>query len=286
MKISKKYKDLILFFDSALSAMLAELEQRSSRRAIVYSLKSGGKRIRPLLCLGVGEMLSVEPSSLLPLCLALEFIHTSSLIHDDLPALDNDDYRRGRESCHRAFSEAEAIIAGDSLIALAFSCLLREQSREELSAKLRLSWVELLAQATDRLCEGQLLDIAKPPLTELGDSASLAEKLEKLSLLKTAALFEVCTVGPALLAGLNGEELERLRVFGQELGLVFQLTDDILDREEESGNEHNYARLLGLAAAQSRLKLALSRIEFSLRAFAPREQELMQLVQDIANRAA
>jgi geranylgeranyl diphosphate synthase type II len=202
-----------------------------------YSLDGGGKRIRPVICLAVGEAAGAEVEQVLPAAAALELVHTFSLVHDDLPALDDDDERRGRPSAHVAHGEAVAILAGDALLAEAFRLALSYPST---------GVARELAQATVAMIGGQYLDIT-------GETADLA----RLHRLKTGALFSA-SVGCALAAAdVPEREQASWRAFGDELGLLFQIVDDILDGDgyaEVEGLERARA-LADEAAARSRARL-------------------------------
>jgi geranylgeranyl diphosphate synthase, type II len=192
------------------------------QEAMRYSLLAGGKRIRPVLALATAESVRLAPASVLPLAAAIELVHTYSLIHDDLPAMDDDDLRRGRPTCHRAFGEDVAILAGDGLYAEAFKLLLSEQrgAPEDVLAAGRE-----LADATGvgGMVGGQYLDVAEsaPPG---------ASGLRRLHELKTGRLIAASVGCPLLLAGPNKPAtMKEFRTFASELGVLFQIVDDILD---------------------------------------------------------
>jgi geranylgeranyl diphosphate synthase, type II len=190
--------------------------------AMRYSLLAGGKRIRPVLALASADTVGLEPSSVLPLAAAIELIHTYSLIHDDLPAMDNDDLRRGRPTCHRAFGEDVAILAGDGLYAEAFRLLLTEQQGEPADV---LAAAAELASATgvQGMVGGQYLDVAStaPPGSD---------GLRRLHELKTGRLIAASIECVLLLAGSNKRDtIAVFRTFASELGVLFQIVDDILD---------------------------------------------------------
>jgi geranylgeranyl diphosphate synthase, type II len=190
--------------------------------AMRYSLLAGGKRIRPVLALATAEAIGREPSLVLPLAAAIELIHTYSLIHDDLPAMDNDDLRRGRPTCHRAFGEDVAILAGDGLYAEAFRLLLSEQRGEPADV---LAAAAELASATgvQGMVGGQYLDVAStaPPGSD---------GLRRLHELKTGRLIAASIECVLLLVGADKRDTIRLyRTFASELGVLFQIVDDILD---------------------------------------------------------
>jgi geranylgeranyl diphosphate synthase type II len=197
-------------------------------RAMRYSLFAGGKRIRPLLCMCAGEAVSDAAAGLITTACTLEFIHTYSLIHDDLPALDNDDYRRGKLTCHRVFGEAMAILAGDALLTLAFqvlsSCLPAGDGR-------KVGLIAELSQAAGTvggMIGGQVEDLegeGKPPEAEL---------LARIHHAKTGALLRAAVRMGGIHAGATAEQAEALSAYGEHIGLAFQMIDDILDVEESS----------------------------------------------------
>jgi geranylgeranyl diphosphate synthase, type II len=196
-------------------------------RAMRYSLFAGGKRIRPILCLEAARAVSQSFCSALPAACSLELVHTYSLIHDDLPALDNDDYRRGKLTNHKVFGEAIAILAGDALLTLAFQVL----AHLEAPAERKTSLIAELATAAGTLggmIGGQVADLegeGKPP------DAALLETIHRA---KTGALLRASLRIGAIVAGANQAEYEALSCYGEHVGLAFQIVDDILDVEESS----------------------------------------------------
>jgi geranylgeranyl diphosphate synthase type II len=186
--------------------------------AMRYSLLAGGKRIRPVLALATAAAIGRDPREVLPLAAALELIHTYSLIHDDLPAMDDDDLRRGRPTCHRRFGEDVAILAGDGLYAEAFRLVLREQRGDPARV---LATVAELADATgvNGMVGGQYIDVRN--LAEGG--------LRRLHELKTGRLIGAAVEGPLLLSDEPATTLAAFRAFAAELGVLFQIVDDILD---------------------------------------------------------
>jgi geranylgeranyl diphosphate synthase type II len=188
---------------------------------------AGGKRIRPILCLEAAAMFTENPVAAVSTGCALEFIHTYSLIHDDLPALDNDDFRRGKPTCHKVFGEAIAILAGDALLTLAFQTL----AFVPVEPQRRLNILATIAQAagTDRgMIGGQVADL------EAEKKAPDVGTLEYIHRSKTAALIRASIVAGGLAGGATNEDVERLRRFGENIGWAFQVVDDILDVEESS----------------------------------------------------
>jgi geranylgeranyl diphosphate synthase type II len=204
------------------------VEPQTIHRAMRYSLFAGGKRIRPVLCMAAADVIQLDAPGVAQAAATLEMIHTYSLIHDDLPALDNDDLRRGRPTNHKVFGEAMAILAGDSLLTLAFQVLAQ---LNHVSAETRSRLVLELASASGTvrgMIGGQVHDIegeGKKP------DAALLEKIHRA---KTGALLRASVRMGAIYAGANPAELDALGNFGEHAGLAFQIVDDILDVEESS----------------------------------------------------
>jgi geranylgeranyl diphosphate synthase, type II len=197
-------------------------EAAGLEEAMRYSLLAGGKRIRPVLALATASAIGREPSWVLPLAVAIELVHTYSLIHDDLPAMDDDDLRRGRPTCHRAFGEDVAILAGDGLYAEAFVLLL---SRQEAPPERLLAVAGALARATGAqgMVAGQYIDVA-------GTAEPGAAGLRRLHELKTGRLIAASVECVLLLAGTHdGKTRDHFTDFARELGVLFQIVDDILD---------------------------------------------------------
>jgi geranylgeranyl diphosphate synthase type II len=196
-------------------------------RAMRYSLFAGGKRVRPLLAMAASEAVAGEVEGIESAACALELIHTYSLIHDDLPALDNDDLRRGRPTCHKVFGDAIAILAGDALLTLAFEVL----ARLEVDAERRIALVRELAAASGTvggMIGGQVHDLqgeGQPPTAALLDSIHRA---------KTGALLRASVRMGAIYAGADQEQLGALSCYGGHVGLAFQIVDDVLDVEQPS----------------------------------------------------
>ena len=213
-------------FKEILPGYLPESKQTPSQllEAMHYSATAGGKRIRPLFVYASGRALGLHEDDLDSIAVAIELIHTYSLIHDDLPSMDDDDLRRGQASCHRKFDEATAILAGDALQALAFEILAKDASLCYNPAQ-QIAIILGLARAcgASGMAGGQVLDLAS-----LGQQISQAE-LEEIHAFKTGELFQFSTVAPALLASATDQQQEALSNFGKLTGLAFQVFDDVLD---------------------------------------------------------
>jgi len=216
--------------DGALERLLPPATQypRSIHQAMRHSVFAGGKRIRPILCMEVGRMIAGSlPAGIENLGAALEMLHTYSLIHDDLPALDNDDLRRGRPTCHKLFGEAIAVLAGDALQTQAYEIL----ARLGCSAEARVRIIEEIARGTgtvDGMIGGQVVDL------EAEHSKPDPAMLEYIHRAKTAALITASVVSGGLYAQGDDDSVRRLRCFGQNIGLAFQIVDDVLDVTQTS----------------------------------------------------
>ncbi len=218
--------------DKALEDCFPESEEPSSdlNRAMKYSLFAGGKRLRPILCMAGGEAVGGEGIYVLPVACALELIHTYSLIHDDLPAMDDDDLRRGKPTNHKVFGEAVALLAGDGLLTEAFNLITSVESSGRVSPLviLRVIRVISLAAGYRGMVGGQVVDIqseGKKPDMSL---------VEFVHTRKTGALITASVVSGAILCGGNEHRVQAITSYGTKIGLAFQISDDILDIEGDS----------------------------------------------------
>jgi len=247
-------------------------------RAMRYSLMAGGKRIRPILCLEGARTLSDSIEGVEAAACSLEFIHTYSLIHDDLPALDNDDFRRGKPTCHKVFGDAMAILAGDALLTIAFQVL---SELPHVSAEIRVALIRELSTAAGTvggMIGGQVADIEgerQPPNAELLDSIHRA---------KTGALLRASVRIGAIYAGGDAEQVARLSSFGEHVGLAFQIVDDILDVEESS---EGLGKTAGKDAQQQKITFpAVYGLDESSRMAAEECERAHQTLEPFADRAA
>jgi geranylgeranyl diphosphate synthase type II len=224
------------FFEDDRSAVDAALESLlppasalpvSIHTAMRYSVFAGGKRIRPILCLEAARIFAADITSAMNAACAIEFIHTYSLIHDDLPALDNDDLRRGKPTSHKQFGEATAILAGDGLLTLAFQTIGRGSTSAERTMAI-LEEISSAAGTVNGMVGGQVADL------ENEGKHIAPETLEYIHRAKTAALIRASVAAGAISAGAGITDVARLRRFGETIGWAFQVTDDILDVEESS----------------------------------------------------
>nr|KYP66716.1 hypothetical protein KK1_013022 [Cajanus cajan] len=239
--------------NQALDAAIALRDPEKIHQAMRYSLLAGGKRVRPLLCIAACELVGGAEETAIPAACAVEMIHTMSLIHDDLPCMDNDDLRRGKPTNHKVFGEDVAVLAGDALLAFAFEHV--AVATKGVAAARVVRAVGELAKSIggEGLVAGQVVDIDSEGVSNVG-----LERLEFIHLHKTAALLEAAVVLGAIMGGGTEEEVEKLRKFARSIGLLFQVVDDILDvtkSSEELGktagkdlvaDKVTYPKLLGI----------------------------------------
>jgi geranylgeranyl diphosphate synthase type II len=267
-------------------------EPSSIHKAMRYSLFAGGKRIRPILAIAAASAVSDSPDDIEEAAATLELVHTYSLIHDDLPALDNDDLRRGRPTCHKVFGEAMAILAGDALLTLAFgvlSCL------QLATAEQKIRMVEELARAAGTvggMIGGQVHDIEGE---RQHPNALLLEAIHKA---KTGALLRASVRIGAIYAGASAEELAALSQYGEHVGLAFQIVDDVLDVEESSealgktaGKDQaqqkiTFPAVYGLDSSRAMAEEERRAAHMALRIFDDRAERLRQIADFIVQRRA
>jgi geranylgeranyl diphosphate synthase type II len=262
----------------------------SIHKAMRHSVFAGGKRLRPVLCIEAGKMVARSTTSGIDdLGAALEMLHTYSLIHDDLPALDNDDFRRGRPTCHKVFGEAIAILAGDALQTQAYEVL----ARLKCPAEARVRIIEEIALGTgtvDGMIGGQVVDL------ESEHTHPTAEMLEYIHRSKTAALITASLVSGGLYAGAKDSEIAHLRAFGRAIGLAFQITDDVLDVTQTSeqlgktagkdtaSEKATYPALFGIEASIAKADALVNEALAELDSFGERADTLKELARFLVER--
>lgn len=280
--------------DEQLNRLLPPAEEfpPSIHAAMRHSVFAGGKRLRPILCFEAGKLFGAEPENLLRRAAALELIHTYSLIHDDLPALDNDDLRRGKPTCHKVFGEAIAILAGDALLTLAFEAL---AGSEPPDAGIKLQVIAELARAIGTrggMVGGQVVDI------EAEDGKVDAARLEYIHASKTGALIRMSARSGALYGGATGSDLDRLTIYGEKTGLAFQIADDLLDElqsTEELGktagkdkqqHKATYPALFGVEASRQKAAQLVQEACDSLQPFGERGGRLREIAAYLIERTS
>lgn len=277
--------------DAALDHALPLAYPEKIYEAMRYSLLAGGKRLRPIICLATCELAGGTMEMALPTACALEMIHTMSLIHDDLPAMDNDDYRRGKLTNHKVYGEGIAVLAGDGLLAYAFEYVATQTQNVAPGRVLQV--IARLAKATGApgLVGGQTVDLASEGKLDIQE-----ETLNYIHTHKTGALLEASVVCGGILAGATDAELERLSRYSQNIGLAFQIVDDILDitaTQEELGKtagkdlvaqKATYPSLWGLEASKARAVQLVETACDQLEPFGEKAQVLKTIANFITTR--
>ena len=269
-------------------ALQAELDRTDIlddklRASMAYSLMAGGKRLRPILLMAAADAVGADGTKFITAACALEMIHTYSLIHDDLPAMDNDDYRRGKLTNHKAYDEGTAILAGDALLTLAFTVILRQQ---DVPAERLLRVVDETGRAAgaEGMVGGQMLDL------EAENRRISMEELRRVHMGKTGALFRAALRCGAILAGASERQLAALTAYADHFGLAFQITDDILDvigtaedigkpvGSDEKNHKSTYVTLTSLDEAQSLARQTVESAADALHIFGDEAAFLRELV--------
>ena len=284
----KKRQELV---ERALQEELANtaILDEKLRESMAYSLMAGGKRLRPSLLMAAADAVGVDGTRFLPVACALEMIHTYSLIHDDLPAMDNDELRRGKPTNHVVYGEGTAILAGDALLTLAFTVILRQK---DVSAEALLRVVDEISRAAgaEGMVGGQMLDL------EAENRQISIDELRRVHMGKTGALFRAALRSGAILAGAAEDQLEALTAYANHFGLAFQITDDILDvigtaeeigkpvGSDEKNHKSTYVSLTSLEGAQDLARRTVQEAESDLYIFGERAAFLHELVGYLVNR--
>lgn len=289
--LDKYLRDRKQEVESALDASIAITYPEKIYESMRYSLMAGGKRLRPILTLAACELLGGDRATAMPTACAMEMVHTMSLIHDDLPAMDNDDFRRGKLTNHKVYGDDIAILAGDALLAYAFEYIAAQT--KAIPAERILKVVAHLghAVAATGLVGGQVVDLeceGKPDVT--------SETLTFIHIHKTAALLESCVICGALLAGANDTDIKRLSTYANNIGLAFQIIDDILDitaTSEELGKtagkdlaaqKVTYPSLWGIEASQQKAQDLVTEAKEQLTSYGDAALPLMAIADYITSR--
>jgi len=280
--------------DKYLSTIIV---QKNNPQSIIYesmnySLMSGGKRLRPVLLLMTYEIFNEDSDKAMPFACAMEMIHTYSLIHDDLPAMDNDDYRRGRLSNHKKYNEAIAILAGDGLLNKAFETGLEACLKSDLDLKNSVKALSIISNSsgTDGMIGGQIVDMAGEELIHS------IEDLKYMYSLKTGAIIKSSVHAGAVLGGASEEEISALCIFAEKLGIAFQIQDDVLDVEgstektgkpvgsDEANHKKTYVSYVGLEEAKKHVQKYSQEAIDSLSIFGEKANNLIELAKYLTNR--
>ena len=259
-------------------------------RAMRHSALANGKRMRPFYVIETGAIFEAPEKSLLRTAAALECVHCYSLVHDDLPCMDDDDFRRGQPTVHKAFNEATAVLAGDALLTLAFKILANKETHQD--AHIRLKLLERLADNSGALgmVGGQMIDMLED------ESPRDLNTITRMQRLKTGALISYSVEAGAIIGGANEVERQALHGFAHDLGLAYQISDDLLDatgdesdvgkplRTDESAGKANFVTLLGVEQARERVRLLAAQAKEHLAIFRSRANILLQSVDFVLDR--
>ena len=276
--------------EAALDGSLAPERPESLRDAMRYSLLAGGKRLRPILCLAACELAGGDAAQAMPTAVALEMIHTMSLMHDDLPAMDDDDLRRGRPTNHKVYGEAVASLAGDALLPRAFEMVALRSPGVPAERLLKVVGELSLVAGAPGLVGGQVVDLESE-----GKEVDL-ETLEYIHLHKTGALLSACVITGAMIGGADDDLITALRTYARGIGLAFQIIDDILDITASSevlgktagkdliADKTTYPKLLGLDESRKRADALVGEAKDALKPWAEKARPLLALADFITSR--
>jgi len=272
MDFDTRYKQYLAVVENWLEGVLPEvclsqdeLHEKRIYEAMRYSLMAGGKRIRPVLSLAVCDLIHGDQKEILPFAGAIELIHTYSLIHDDLPCMDNDEYRRGKLTNHKVFGEAMAVLAGDGLLNLAFEIMLRETIKDDNKgfSRMKTAYMISVSSGVKGMIGGQVIDMES-------EKAEISYNvLCQMHKKKTGALIGASVLAPAVLFNAKKSMIDKLEIYAENIGLAFQIKDDILDFEGDSkiigkstgsdtvNHKSTFVSILGIAKAKELLKTSI-----------------------------
>ena len=287
MNLRQEIEKMTLVIDEELRSLMQKKEGYQGKifEAMEYSLFTGGKRIRPILLLKSCELVKGDYEEAIPFALAIEMIHTYSLIHDDLPAMDDDDYRRGKLTNHKVYGDAMAILAGDGLLNLAYETIIKYMLNNMKENKNTNRYIEAFdeiakAAGVDGMIGGQVVDI-------LSDEINIdKEILHFMYKSKTAALIEASVVAGGIIGGANRKEINSLRDYGYSIGFGYQIRDDILDkREDEEIGKKTYLTFYSIDEAESKIAELSLKANEALKTFnSDRTEFLNSLAKILINR--
>lgn len=294
ISLQEKMDEVVESVNKAITRLLPETDLPEARlyEAMRYGTLTGGKRMRPFLLMSSAALFNVDPKRARRAAAAIEFVHCYSLIHDDLPAMDNADLRRGKPSTHKAFDEATAILAGDALLALAFEVLSHPDTHEDPRVRCDLIQALALAAGAHGLCGGQMLDL-------LGEKEEFdLGTISRLQRMKTGRLMTFACEAGAILGKAGEPQRKALCNYAHDLGLAFQVTDDILDAEgnvhqlgkdtgkDDKAGKSTFVSTLGKDMAKSRANMLVQQATSHLSVFGGRADTLTELAQYVLKRRA
>lgn len=293
-KLRKTIEDVANALDEKMRRLLPETPEQGAGRvmeAMRYSVLSGGKRLRPFLTVQAASMFGVSRTSALHAACAIEFLHTYSLVHDDLPAMDDDDLRRGKPSCHIMFDEATAILGGDALLTLAFEVLAQEDVHAD--PKVRIELITALAQASgyQGMVGGQMMDLLAEDLPELS-----VPEIIRLQRMKTGRIFGFACEAGAILGKASQQHRNALSRYANDIGQAFQMTDDLLDvegsaqemgknvRKDKTKGKATLVGAIGVERAREQANILATQAKNHLKVFDERADMLRELADYVVSR--
>lgn len=284
MNFKKYLENRKNIIDKALDEYLPPEEKSPSiiHKAMRYSVFSGGKRIRPILTFAAAELFGKDTENVIKAACGIELIHTFSLIHDDLPCIDNDDFRRGKPSNHKVFGEAIALLAGDALLVSGFDLIIKNSEVKEIKKQSILKLIKEISFyiGTENMLGGQVEDI------NLKNEDIKKEDLTNLYMKKTAALICLSVRAGAILSGANQKQLNALTKYGENIGLAFQIIDDMLDimQDQRDTKKPNYANKYGIKESKSESERLIKEAKDSLKIFNHKADKLRNLADYLLTR--
>jgi len=284
MKFKKYLENKKNIIDKALDEYLPPEEKSPSiiHKAMRYSVFSGGKRIRPILTFAAAELFGKDSENVIKAACGIELIHTFSLIHDDLPCIDNDDFRRGKPSNHKVFGEAIALLAGDALLVSGFDLIIKNSEVKEIKKQSILKLIKEISFyiGTENMLGGQVEDI------NLKNEDIKKEDLYNLYMKKTAALICLSIRAGAILSGANQMQLKALTKYGENIGLAFQIIDDMLDimQDQRDIGKPTYANKYGIKESKSESERLIKEAKNSLKIFNHKGETLRSLADYLLTR--
>ena len=285
-----KRKEIV---DRALREYLPPDETKTKlQQSILYSIHPGGKRLRPILCLAASELICGSYKNALPAACAIEMIHTYSIIHDDLPSMDDDDIRRGQPANHRVFGEAVATLAGDALLTDAFSLITEKLLGKGVSSELILRVISIISEASGSkgMVLGQTFDLEMD-----GSEHPSVDEILNTYIMKTAKMITASVLSGAVLAGAGDEELLSLKSYSERIGVAFQIKDDLLDVKENCGTtqesedksgtkKHTYVSVMGIEASKAKVSELTNQAIAELESFRKNPNPLKEIAAWLSER--
>ncbi|MDI6641559.1 MAG: polyprenyl synthetase family protein [Elusimicrobiota bacterium] len=285
-------QDKLEYFKKLVNKYLRKVLKPSSNKiyhCMRYAVFPGGKRIRPLLTLATAHTCGISPKKVLPVAAAIELIHCYSLVHDDLPSMDNDDYRRGKLTVHKKFSEGLAVLTGDALLTKAFDLLsLADESKQRKSqAKKNLQVINFISKSigADGMISGQVADTFISKSSSKEGINYKKNLLNYIHLNKTAKLIQGSVIAPAIIAGVKSKKFNALQNYAKKIGLAFQIIDDIFDKSQDSNSKQlAYSLLYGIKESKKKAHQLVKEAKNELTVFGKRAKLLREIADYVVQR--